>query len=491
MAEADMRILLVEDDPDDVLLLREMLSEASSGGFQLQHVGSLGEAIALLPGGGFDVVLLDLSLPDSSGMATFIDLHASAPEVPVVVFTGLDDHTVAVRAVYEGAQDYLIKGQVDGPLLVRSMLYSIERQRTRHYRALLVERERFDTAVSQMSDGIVVTDEDWRIISANRAACLLLDLNQDCCGQTSLDEALEPFSLSMPLRELRACDECELTFDISRHHTVPPLYVDARLTRLYDSSGATATAVLVLRDVTDERRQHELQATFFSMVSHKLRTPLAILLGYMHLCRRLPPDRMTEELPGILDVCHAEVDRLTDVLQKLLDFKALSAGQLESVSRPTDIGPALADVSRTVRASHAAKGIEIITDMPADAIHAHCSAEHLSFVLEKLLDNAAKFGDKTPVRLHVEVKTDPESWLTVSVSDNGPGIPHEYYDRIFDGFVQVEDRPTGQVPGLGVGLHMARQVVEAYGGTISVSSRIGEGSTFSFTLPAAAPADVA
>jgi signal transduction histidine kinase len=99
------------------------------------------------------------------------------------------------------------------------------------------------------------------------------------------------------------------------------------------------------------------------------------------------------------------------------------------------------------------------------------------------VDNAAKFADKDPAEVSVSASGACAGMIGFAVRDNGPGIPHEYFDRIFEGFVQVEERVTGQVPGLGVGLALARQLVEACGGSISVQSTMGEGSVFTFVLP--------
>lgn len=119
-----VRALLVEDNPGDARLLREILPP----GFELHHVNRLDAAMAAVRE-AFDVVLLDLTLPDSTGLETFHRLHALAPEVPVLVLTGLDDEEGAVRAVREGAQDWLVKGRFDGELLARAIRYAIERNR--------------------------------------------------------------------------------------------------------------------------------------------------------------------------------------------------------------------------------------------------------------------------------------------------------------------------------------------------------------------------
>jgi diguanylate cyclase (GGDEF)-like protein len=128
MAERQ-RVLLIEDNPGDVRLIREMLSEGEDGLFDLDCVGRLSQGLEYLSSQAAGVVLLDLSLPDSYGFDTFLKVYAHSPKVPIIVLTGHDDQTVALSAVKTGAQDYLVKGKLDRELLLRSMQYSIERKR--------------------------------------------------------------------------------------------------------------------------------------------------------------------------------------------------------------------------------------------------------------------------------------------------------------------------------------------------------------------------
>src|SRR5207249_2569499 len=107
-----------------------MIAESDRKLFTLEHADRLATGLERLAAGEFSLVLLDLSLPDSHGLNTFTQVHAQAPKVPIIVMSGLDDETIAVNAVHEGAQDYLVKGHVDGHLLVRAMRYAIERKRT-------------------------------------------------------------------------------------------------------------------------------------------------------------------------------------------------------------------------------------------------------------------------------------------------------------------------------------------------------------------------
>jgi len=124
-----IKVLLIEDNPGDARLIREVLSDAHNLNFELIWVDQLETGIEMITKEVFNVVLLDLSLPDSHGMETIIAFREQAPAIPIVVLTGLDDEEVAINAVQHGAQDYLIKGQVNSSVIMRSMRYAIERHR--------------------------------------------------------------------------------------------------------------------------------------------------------------------------------------------------------------------------------------------------------------------------------------------------------------------------------------------------------------------------
>src|SRR5499426_1039243 len=140
MAERQ-RVLLIEDNPGDVRLIREMLSEGEDGLFELHCAERLSQGLEYLSSRTAGVVLLDLSLPDSYGFDTFLKVYAHSPKVPIIVLTGNDDQSVALSAVKGGAQDYLVKSRLDKELLLRSMHYSIERKR---YQVQLEHQANYD-----------------------------------------------------------------------------------------------------------------------------------------------------------------------------------------------------------------------------------------------------------------------------------------------------------------------------------------------------------
>ncbi|MEH2358592.1 hybrid sensor histidine kinase/response regulator [Nostoc sp.] len=160
MAGKNIKVLLVEDNSSDVFLLQEFLKEVTTVVVNLMPVERLSEALNYLANEIFDVILLDLSLPDSQGLETFVIAHHQAKATPIIVLTGLDDETLAIRAMQQGAQDYLVKGQVTGDLLVRSMRYAIERQRADD--ALRHSEERFRVALKNSPIFVYNQDRELR-----------------------------------------------------------------------------------------------------------------------------------------------------------------------------------------------------------------------------------------------------------------------------------------------------------------------------------------
>jgi signal transduction histidine kinase len=158
-----LNILLIEDNPGDQRLIREMLTGAKQTKFDVEVAGRLSEGMRYLADSSFDAILLDLSLPDSQGLDTFVALRAAVRETPIVVLSGFDDETTAVHSVQAGAQDYLIKGQVDGQLLIRSLRYAVERGRLERERANLLAKEQAARAEAEAANR--TKDEFLAIVS--------------------------------------------------------------------------------------------------------------------------------------------------------------------------------------------------------------------------------------------------------------------------------------------------------------------------------------
>src|SRR3990170_1063929 len=194
---APVRVLLVEDNPGDARLVEILLSEEDSSGFEVTHVGRLGEALDRPDRSAFDVILLDLTLPDSSGLETVDQMRRVTPQTPVVVLSGRDDEETALQAIQSGAEDYLVKGRGDGELIARSIRYSIERKKAEEKLAHLAQ---YDHLTGLANRGLFQAVLQQVLARAERdgsqVVLMLLDLDHfkvvnDTMGHIGGDEVLK------------------------------------------------------------------------------------------------------------------------------------------------------------------------------------------------------------------------------------------------------------------------------------------------------------
>jgi signal transduction histidine kinase len=240
----------------------------------------------------------------------------------------------------------------------------------------------------------------------------------------------------------------------------------------------------VFHDITELRRLSELKTDFISMVSHELRTPLTSIKGFVKLVLVEDLGPLTAQQRECLAVADAEADRLTHLINDLLDVSRIDAGRMTftwEVLHPNDL---VEQVMQTLHPQAAELNLHLEAALPENLPPIRGDRQRIIQILTNLLGNAVKF---TPAGGRVRVAAAVESGLlVVRVADTGVGIPAHAMPRIFDRFYQVDGAGPRSRGGTGLGLAITRQLVELHGGRIWASSTLGEGSTFTFTLPIAA-----
>jgi two-component sensor histidine kinase/CheY-like chemotaxis protein len=239
MSERPVNILLVEDNPGDADLLLAGLSGAEGFAFRVTLAEELDEAFRRLRKARLDVILLDLSLPDSQGLETFLQMHAQAPDIPILVLTGLSDEAMAVRTVHEGAQDYLVKGEVTGRSLVRAIRYAMERKRL-----LASEREKSE----QLK--LAVREAHHRIKNNLQAISdlLYLELASEAASSPAeaLRESMERVQAIALVHDLLSQDEDVQTADAR-------VVIERLVPMVLKSSSASPAAIAASIDVSSVR----------------------------------------------------------------------------------------------------------------------------------------------------------------------------------------------------------------------------------------------
>jgi len=340
---------------------------------------------------------------------------------------------------------------------------------------LSAERNKLAAVLDTMTDGVVVIRSEGQLELLNRAAEELLQLaGQEAIGRRFMETVRD--------HELQRLVSRALETGTQQHGEVELLHRRRHLSAVATPllGGGPPGVLLTLHDLTGIRQAETTRREFVSNVSHELRTPLASLKAMVETLEdgALEEPQVARDFIGRI---HREIDRLNGLVGDLLELSRLESGQATLRLSPLDLGPLVEEVKGQFQARAEAKGTALEAALPEGLPQVVGEPDRLRQVLVNLLDNALKFtADGGRVKISA---SDKGKAVEVSVSDTGIGIPAEHLPHIFERFYKVDRSRRDQ--GVGLGLAIAKHIVQAYGGEVRVESLEGQGSTFSFTVPKA------
>jgi NtrC-family two-component system sensor histidine kinase KinB len=348
---------------------------------------------------------------------------------------------------------------------------------------LMVARQVAEAAVDALYDPVVVTDASGRVTRLNAAAEPLFGREADVHGRPLAEVARDP-RMSSAVEEVLRSQQSVAGEGAASMLTLTVKGAERnfrlRSTPMREPGGPLLGAVVLLEDITHLREVDRLKSEFVAAASHELRTPLTSLQMGLHLLLE-DSTELTNRQQEILHTCSEEGQRLARLTNDLLDLSKIEAG--EHPPRLVRVPPAtlVRDGVEPLRIQVEAKGVTLAIDVPPGLPPVMADRAHTERVLANLVSNAARV---TPAGGSITVHAAPRAGqVAIAVTDTGCGIPAEHLSRIFEPFTQVPGIPAG---GAGLGLAISRRLVEAQGGRMAVQSTVGAGSTFTFTLPAAA-----
>jgi signal transduction histidine kinase/DNA-binding response OmpR family regulator len=542
MSQEDIQVLLVEDNRSVAKTMIQMLysvsqpeSEGRMPTFSIHWVGRLQAAEKQLEKRRFDAILLDLALPDSDGLDTFVHTYQAAIDTPIVVLTATDDANMALEAVQAGAQDYLVKGDVNGNLLARAIRYAIERQRVESFikarnkelrqlnrasQALVssldlnqvlntfLEETRHLLGVDicsvwlfEASSGELVCQHatgpnydkvlGWRLkpkqgiagsVAASGKSLIVPDVHSEerHFSQVSAQAQTAHRSiLSVPLRistgVIGVLQAMAAPVDFFRQS-------DLQLLELLAPTAATAITNAQLyqqarQDAANLRARNEELDAFSHTVAHDLKSPLANVLAFAEL---LSSDSSDEELredvqqfmPLILQNAH-KMHTIIEGLLLLAGVRKMDIGMLE----PLDMNQLVAEARGRLVSLIDEAGAEVV--VPAAMPSAYGYAPWIEEVWVNFLSNALKYGGIQP-KIELGGRELDNDRAMYWVRDRGPGMSEADQKRLFTPFTRLDQVNT---KGHGLGLSIVRRIIEKLGGSVGVESEPGKGSTFYFSLP--------
>lgn len=348
---------------------------------------------------------------------------------------------------------------------------------------LLVAQQTTEAAIDSLYDPVIVTDGAGRVTRLNPAAEEIFGSETENTGR-HVGEVSRDARIAVAVAEALEWQRPVAGEGMS---SVLPLAVDGserafrlRTTPMRDNGHQLLGAVTILEDITHLREIDRLKSEFIATASHELRTPLTSVQMGVHLLLEGALGELTDSQTEVLQACRQDCERLDNLMRDLLDLSRIEAGDNQPQLEPVSVRDLLTGAVRELRLQVEAKGLRLSVDAPVDLPWVAVDRLQIERVVSNLVINALRHTKQGEIKISAEVR---ENFLAVSVADTGSGIPTEYLPHIFDKFVQVPDAPTG---GAGLGLTISKSIVEAHGGQISVQSQVGQGTTFTFTLPLAA-----
>lgn len=354
------------------------------------------------------------------------------------------------------------------------MISKLQEYEKINIKKLLMEKEKSEAVVNNLSGPLIVTDKDSKIVLINQAAKDLFSIEKDVIDAHFL-EAIQSEKLFEYIKE--PGEKEENTILVKKDNQEKHYKVSTN--QVVDEEEGYQFTVTLLEDITRLKEIDNMKSEFVSTVSHEFRTPLTSMNMGLSMVINGDTGKLNEEQQELLEAAYEDVERLTELVNDLLDLSKIESGRIEMEFDKTDVNNLIEKTLDPFYRQAEEKNIELKFNKADENIFAWADPGKISWVISNLVGNALRYADEGAIQIDTEVKG---RRILISVEDNGPGIPAEYQKKIFDKFVRAGN-DKDEKSGTGLGLAIAKEIITAHNGRIWVESEEGEGSKFSFYIP--------
>ncbi|HEX8428179.1 ATP-binding protein [Hymenobacter sp.] len=434
--------------------------------------------LSMLVFSGIIMLFFVLSVPESA-VTPLRKLSAS------IDHAANQDFTASIPV--EGHDEFAAVGRSFNRMLVQLQGY-----RTSTLAELMAERNRVASIVDTLDEGLLLIDQNRRLIVVNPVASALLDVPSEKLVGRRADEVaaendlfremLRHLDVPAPKREQQtplltiAQQGEEAYYRLSVHDVVS--FNEALDKKEFVGS------ILTLRNISEFKKLDQAKSNFLATVSHELKTPLSSINFSLKLLQNGKVGPLNAEQQNIVLTLKQENQRLLKLVGELIDVSRLESGNIQLNFQPSQVHDIMQFAADTIQLQLKPKQLRLALEAPGDLPPVRADIEKTTWVLLNLLANAIRYSpEQEQIRIYATLAPDGQQ-VQVSVQDSGPGIAPQYQEKIFQRFVQIPDK-NGYKGGSGLGLSIAREFITSQGGQLWVNSELGAGSTFIFTLPVA------
>lgn len=437
---ADFEILIVEDSPTQAERLRRLIQSKS---YRVRVAANGQLALTLMREHRPDLVLSDIIMPEMNGyeLCRAIKADADLSTIPVILVTALNDAKDIIRGIECGADNFIRKPYSEDYLLSRISHMLVNQQL----------RAQDDV------DGIsLILGEQKHNINAGRQQ--ILDL------LISTYEQAVHVNTELQARERQVI---ELNMRLA-HHAAELETINGEIARKNEELAEAS----------------RMKSAFIANMSHELRTPLNAILGYTGALLMKLPGPLTVDQDKQLNTIRSSARHLLSLINDILDVAKIEAGKVTLALEPVQCQDLLNQTADTLRMLSLQKGLALVLDLPAEPIVIDSDRRALTQIIINLVNNAIKFTEQGTVKVALRQRIVEDHLLTeFSVTDSGAGIAQEDQSKLFQAFSQLDSTSTRHVEGAGLGLYLCQNLAALLGGSLSFSSEVGKGSTFTLALP--------
>jgi len=483
------RVLLIDDDADDYMMVRDMVSAMSSSTFQLDWEADFNDALPVMQKQQHDVYIVDYVLGEKNGLDLIRAAFPNGCPLPIILLTARGRRDIDEAALALGVTEYFDKADIRLPLLERAIRYAINNKRIES--DLRKSESLFRSLIQSAADYIQVLDLQGTITRTNPATL-------SGAGYAETEIVGHPFS-----EFLTATSKAELQTQFSTilqqgesRQEIEFLHKDGSI-RHMDCSWAVVRnfeneyVVVIQRDLTDRKRAEEalqesllreketseLKSRFMSIASHELRTPLSTIQNNIYMLKNYAHKLDDAAREGKLDKIQLMVEHITELLQDVLSLNNMETGHVGFNPTLVQLETFCRDIVEEFQNQKDQKHtIKFVYQQPIKAV---IDSRLMRQVVTNLLDNALKYSkDAATITIVLNREADK---VVMKVIDEGIGIPDLDQAKMFQPFRRASN--VGETGGSGLGLSIIKQAVELHGGTVSFTSQVNVGTTFTVSLP--------